>query len=362
MSPKIAVIGLKGLPAIGGAAAAGQNIIDQLDREFDFTIYSLSNYIGEKETSKKYKQIIFKSKRTSGANTLIYYIKSAFHALFFGNYDLIHLHHAESGFILPILKLRYKVVVTFHGTFDKTDPKFGWLTNRFFKFSEYLNLKFADRVTTVSSGNIEYLISKGGNDIRYIPNGVNLIHMDEVKHPKTIVFAASRIYSIKGLHTLVEALNKIKFDGELIVIGSFDHEVGYKQRIDSLINSITVTYTGLISEKDKLFKTISSCELFVFPSVYEAMSMMLLEVVGLRIPVIASNIEANKIVFSPNELSFFNVEDNDDLSQKIIEFYSNPELAHEKAKRALKKVAEEYTWNRIGKMYGSLFEELIGVE
>ena len=40
--PKIAVIGLKGLPAFGGAATVGENIINQLKDNYQFFVYSTS--------------------------------------------------------------------------------------------------------------------------------------------------------------------------------------------------------------------------------------------------------------------------------------------------------------------------------
>ena len=41
---KIAVIGLKGLPAFGGAATVGENIIEQLKDKYEFTVYSTSSH------------------------------------------------------------------------------------------------------------------------------------------------------------------------------------------------------------------------------------------------------------------------------------------------------------------------------
>jgi hypothetical protein len=41
---KVAVIGLKGLPPFGGAANVGDNIIEQLAGEYDFTIYATETH------------------------------------------------------------------------------------------------------------------------------------------------------------------------------------------------------------------------------------------------------------------------------------------------------------------------------
>ena len=141
---KIAVIGLKGLPAFGGAASVGENIIEQLKHRYHFTAYSIDTYT-DLPTGRYegFNQIVFKGKKPSAFNTFFYYIKSLLHVLFVNQYDLVYLHHAESGFITPFLKLKYQVVVTFHGIFRAhyIDTKFSNFTNHFFKVSQYFNIK-----------------------------------------------------------------------------------------------------------------------------------------------------------------------------------------------------------------------------
>ena len=41
---KIAVIGLKGLPAFGGAAAVGESLINKLKNEYNFTVLSTASH------------------------------------------------------------------------------------------------------------------------------------------------------------------------------------------------------------------------------------------------------------------------------------------------------------------------------
>ena len=147
--PKIAVIGLKGLPAFGGAATVGENIIEQLRDRYDFTVYSISSHTGL-QTGKYngYKQIIVQKLPFKKLNSLYYYIVSAFHAFFLGRYDLVHLHHREATFILLLLKLKYRAIVTTHGAFSLLPKweRYKW----FFQINERFFIKFADIITCVS--------------------------------------------------------------------------------------------------------------------------------------------------------------------------------------------------------------------
>ena len=86
IKPKIGVIGLKGLPAYGGAATVGENIIAQLGNEFDFTIYSVSSHTHLKSGHfRNCFQIVLRKLPFKKLNSIIYYLRAALHALFFCN-------------------------------------------------------------------------------------------------------------------------------------------------------------------------------------------------------------------------------------------------------------------------------------
>ena len=68
--------------------------------------------------------------------------------------------------------------------------------------------------------------------------------------------------------------------------------------------ALDVEYLGLIKEKEKLFNYIKYSKLFIFPSSYEAMSMMLLEAASLKVPTICSDISANKAILDEGGIIF----------------------------------------------------------
>ncbi|OFX85971.1 MAG: hypothetical protein A2W99_16820 [Bacteroidetes bacterium GWF2_33_16] len=358
--PHIAVIGLKGLPAFGGAATVGENLIDQLKNDYNFTVYSLSTHT-KGESIDGIKQIVFNGCKNTTINTFLYYIKSLFHCLFFAKYDLIHLHHAESGFITPLLRLKYKVVVTFHGVFfDKSDPKFGYSANKFFRWSEKLNIKYASIVISVSKTDANNCNLKYNTNIQYIPNGITIQNIGKnVFIESYMVFAASRIYEIKGLHLLLEAIRNNRVNQKLFIIGDLNHVPAYKKKIELLARGLNVTFIGLIKNKQELFKIINDANLFIFPSLFEAMSMMLLEVVSLKTPVLASKIPANTEIFNDQEMLFFELEKENELQKKLSFALTNPEEMKIKAEKAFQKLNEKYTWEIISLKYNSIYKNLI---
>lgn len=362
MKPKIAVIGLKGLPAYGGAATVGEAIINELKDKYDFYIYSISTHTKKNNTHSGYYQIVFNEKKINGLATFKYYVKAMLHCIFIANYDLIHLHHSTTGFITPFLRLKYKVILTLHGIVaDNFDPKFNKVTNIFFRISEKMNMIFANKIVSVSKSGKIFCEKNYNKFIEYIPNGVNNIKLQNTSSTKSscFIFIAARIYEIKGLHLLLQAIKKYNIAGKLIVIGDLDQQENYKNIILNMAEGLDVEFVPLIKDKDKLFEYVSKSKIFIFPSLHEAMSMTLLEVVSLKIPVLASDIEANKNIFTSDEVTFFKSGDYDDLANKLIYCLDNYDLIDEKTENAFNLVFNNYTWPKISEQYSKLFNRLL---
>jgi glycosyltransferase involved in cell wall biosynthesis len=360
---KCLVIGLKGIPAFGGAATVGENLIKASSHTYSFTVLSVRSHTAKSnKVINGIQQVIFKNHGKGSINTFIYYFKSLWYALIH-QFDIVHLHHAESGFITPFLRLKYKVIVTFHGIYNYNDPKFSSIHNWFFRFSEKLNVKFANEIVSVSKPDVGFIKNKHGRDIHYIPNGINITEktqdsMQKIKAKDFILFAAGRIYEIKGLHLLLEAMKQYNESTVLKVAGDINQVPDYKLQIEELSKSLNTEFIGLIKDKNELMKLIAEAKLFVFPSLTEAMSMMLLEVVSMRTPVIASDIPSNKSIFSDEEVLFFKSNDSHDLMEKLQFANEHPELMKEKAEKAFEKLSVNYTWNNIAKQYDLLYKKL----
>jgi len=362
--PRVVVIGLKGLPAYGGAAAVGENIILKLKDEFDFTVLSIASHTTEKSADYKgIRQVVFNNYLKGGLNTLFYYLRSLLYCMTH-RFDLVHLHHAESGFITPILRLRYKVIVTFHGVCFENDPKFSKFQNRFFRFSEKLNVRFANEAISVSKPDQDFILNKYKKMIGYIPNGISVNTANPEKNRKKtetpyIFFAAGRIYQIKGLHLLLQAIRKINPDIPIKVAGDLEQVDAYRDKIIRLSEGLNIEYVGLIKDKEELLEMIAGSLLFVFPSLREAMSMMLLEVVSVKTPVIASNIPSNRTIFTDEEMLFFESKCSRDLTEKLRYALANPEEMEKRAQKAFDKLTKEYTWDIVSGRYKSIYKQYL---
>lgn len=360
--PKIGVIGLKGLPAYGGAAAVGENIIENLKQEYDFTVYSTSSHTDLKTGEVNgFKQIVFKRLPLKKLNTLYYYIISALHVVFFAKYDLIHLHHRDAAFIILFIKLKYKVILTTHGSFKVRDK---WIKyKKYFDLQERFFVKKANKIVCVSKSEARQYRKFLSNEILHIPNGINIINISNCDDIKTdqgyIFFGAGRIIRTKGCEVLLKALKQIKYSNKLLIAGDINHTTDYKNEIMHLSKHLDVVFLGLIKDKDKLLKCIRKARYFIFPSNYEAMSMMLLEAASVQTPIICSDIEANKDIFTDEEVLFFKTDDHIDLSEKIKWAENNLIEMRFKANKAYSKLKRDYLWADIAKEYSQEYEKLL---
>jgi glycosyltransferase involved in cell wall biosynthesis len=360
MKPKAAIIGVKGLPGYGGVSGSNREYLPLIAKNYDITVYALDTH-AKSDNYKGVNQHIFKSLKPKKLNTWIFFIKSVLHALIKGNYEIVHLNHGVSGFILPLIKIRYKTITSIHGLNYNNDDKWNRFEYYFLKISEYLAFRFSDIITTVQKSSVGYICQKTNKPVVYIPNGVenHFPEFSAVEKQNVITFSAARLIYLKGVHDFLEALKYIKFEGEIRIIGDLDHVKEYKQRIIKLSEGLNVDFTGLVKDQEKLFSMIASSRLYVFPSYSEGMSNMLLEVASLKVPVIASDIQPNKDVFDDDEVIYFPVGDVKELGEKINYYWNMPDEAKQYSEKAYQKVITEYRWENVASQYGDLYEKMI---
>ncbi len=365
MKPKIAVIGLKGLPAYAGAGTVGENIIDQLKNKFDFYVYSTSSHTNQKSGFwNGVYQKVFKALPHKKLNGFWYYLISALHARYRGDYDLIHIHNSFAAFTIGILKKKYPIVLTTHGGFNVVDKwkKYAW----FWEYNTNKLVRKADYLCCVSKDEKRKFKNLLDLDADFIPNGINPVTKNklpqlEISEPY-IFFGSGRIIRTKGLHDLIEALHKIDYKGKVIVAGDMNQIPKYKTEILNIVGNLNIEFVGLIKDKNLLFSYIANARLFVYPSHIEAMSMMLLEAVAVDAPIVCSDIVANKDILDEDEALFFKTHDIDDLANKISWAFSNLETLKQRSEKAKRKFLLEFNWKNIATRYEDIFNKMIAQE
>ena len=313
---RIAYLGSKGLPSKSGTERVVEAIVSRLSGIHDITVYCDLRYTpkGTKVDGIHLIRIFTIKGKYVQAPSLFFL--SALHALF-SRYDLIHVHGTDACFVLPILKLKYKVVSTAHGVPGRlTRLKWGKAARFLIKLMEYPFVYLSNYATSVSRLDADYLKARFKHNVIYIPNGVDDYIQFDLKRADSklrqvslepgnyLMFAAGRIDPTKGCHLVLEALNLMGNPLKLAIVGDLNQVPSYSDHLRKIADENQVVFIPPISDRELLFGMVKHAHLFIFPSTDEGMSMMLLEAASLQTPIICSDIPENKIVMQDNVVYF----------------------------------------------------------
>lgn len=368
---RLIVYGVKTFPSQGGTDRVAENLILQLKNRFDITLYCYKD--PQASTHISGIKVIEMNPVFKGApGAFLYFLRSAIHMLLTRRADLVHVHKTDAAFFIPLLRMRFRVIATSHEAPYKRD-KWNRLIKMYFHLVERIFIKSSNLCTCISEPLTEYYQKKYGKPVKFIPNGINPIDKStfDFERAKTftppgahldqpfILFSARRIMGTKGCHTMLEALRKIGYKGQIFIAGELTHNNEYLNELKRLGSGLNVHYLGFVNPLKTLLAFVNKAELFIFPSETEGMSIMLLEVASAGTPIIASDIPENTQVFDEGEVMYFRVSDSDDLARKIQFALENRETMAQFGKRCQEKVFKDYVWHNIANEYADVYKTLM---
>jgi glycosyltransferase involved in cell wall biosynthesis len=355
------------VPATAGADRVVEKLLENFSRDNDYWIYVRADGESMNLGRDNLHLIPISSPRGKHIGAFFFFFFSSLHFLFKGHCKLAHIHNSDFGIFTLFVRLKPGTMVlgTFHG-----DPyvreKWGRFARFYLRISERFFVVFCNRLTSVSKFKSRVKGVWRDVDAEYIPNGVDPYRLeDDLELPveiaslgEYIFFACGRLDSTKGLHTLLAAYALLPSKPRLLVVGDFGHDPGYSRQIDEMIagDEKITAYRGLLP-RSQLMKTLSDCRFFVFPSEYEAMSMMLLEAVSCNAPVICTDIPPNMEVMGQDYEYAFPVADENGLADKMAKAMADerwPKITEDLYARC----TERFGWQNIARQYELLYEEL----
>jgi glycosyltransferase involved in cell wall biosynthesis len=368
---QVVVYGVKTFPSQGGTDRVAENLILQLKEKFQITVYCYKNHLASTYIPGiKVIQFVPVTKGALGA--FIYFLTSAMHLLFTQKAHLVHVHKTDSAFFVPLLRLRFRVIATSHEAPYKRD-KWNRFVKMYFHLVERIFINTSHLCTSISKPLTDYYEHKYGKPVLFIPNGINPTqHADEnVENAKMflppgatldepyILFSARRIMSTKGCHTMLAALAKIGYTGQVFIAGELTHNSNYLSELRRIGKPLNMHFLGFVNPLSTLLSLVKNAELFVFPSETEGMSIMLLEVASAGKAIVASDIPENTQVFNESEVLYFKVNNVDDLADKIRYALDHKEEMKALGQRCQEKVFSKYVWKNIANAYAEAYETVM---
>ena len=229
------------------------------------------------------------------------------------------------------------------------------------KFMEKVTAYMNQHLIMCSEGQTKYFKEKYNKDATTIPTAVNMpptqgvnesvtLEKFGLKPQKYFLFMA-RLVQDKNPDYLIQGFKAADYDGmKLVVSGSNDADKEYVEYLHKLARgNKDIVFTGAIygEEKDVILRNAYT---FCIPSTIEGLSIVLLEAMSYNLPVIASDIDANRELLDDAAI-WVRPENTDDLAKAIEFCISNKVDINKYREINYKKVVENYTWDKVARKY-----------
>ncbi len=357
---------------VGGAEKLAFDISRNFDDQFKFSFLCLDS-LGELTPSvKQHGMDVFCLNRQSGFDLSL--VKKFSRIIKEHHVDIIHAHQYTPYFYSVISALftnrRPKVIFTEHGRHqpDKVRIK-RVIFNRVFQ-------PFTSLCTGVSAFSKDSLVQFEkipASKIDLIYNGVDLKNFP-IKYDKNmireelgfnkndiLVGIIARLDPIKDHTTLLDAVSLLKKESiklKLIIVGDGPEKSLLTDKVNLLDLKDEIVFMGT---RDDVPKILLALDIFVLPSIMEAMSVTLLEAMSASLPVVATGVGGNKELIV-NDISgkLVPVGDAKSLATAIKSLLTNPDSAQKLGTEARKSVEKNFSFNKMIENYKNAYLKVLG--
>lgn len=286
-----------------------------------------------------------------------------------GDYDLIHSHSPIGGVIgrLVAKNVGSISIYTAHGFhFYKGGSIKNWLL--FYPIEKFLS-RFTDTLITINNEDYSIASSKfHAKKIKKI-NGIGVdfkkiveIEIDKpkkirelgIKEDSFLLLSVGELNENKNHKVILNALAKMENKNiDYVICGKGPLEKKLKKMCIDLNIQNRVHFLGFREDIYELYKI---CDLFVFPSLREGLSVALIEAMACGLPVVCSNIRGNRDLIKYNHGGILvNPKNTEEFEQAINRIYLENHLA-KKFSRYNKISVEQYSSEVIKDHYKLVYQ------
>lgn len=246
--------------------------------------------------------------------------------------------------------------------------KYSARAQKIMRFMEAVTARMNQHLIMCSEGQVKYFKERYGREAVCIPGAVELpdlekdIDSDVLQRYSLTVgryfLFIGRIVQDKNIDYLIKAFMRCRHDGyKLVIAGNNDAMPDYVAGLHEIAKDCPdVVFTGAVYGKDKE-QLLRHAYCFCLPSTIEGLSIALLEAASYKLPIIASNIDANK-EFLGEDAVFVQPENEDELKEALEYAIANPDRMQLFVTMNYKKILEQYTWRKVAKRYEDYLKEV----
>ncbi len=371
---KIAIIGTAGVPGkYGGFETLAHHLVLQLSKDYELSVYASKPYYAKEERVSYWNKakLHYIPLNANGAQSILYDIISIFHALF--RNDVLLILGVSGGIILPFIKLftRKKIIVNIDGQ-EWRRAKWGKMTRKFLKLSEYLAVKFSHaditdnmalkRYTSKHYKTLSHLIEYGSDHVEQKAMGdVNFDGFAHVKnylnkHVGTYAMKVCRIEPENNIHIVLEAFSQTPRKA-LLIVGNWDNSEYGKNLREKYAGYQNITMFDPIYNQDILDQLRKNCIVYIHGHSAGGTNPSLVEAMGLGLPVLAYRVVFNEETTEGKAIYF------KDVKELIAALTHTPYERYHELGQTMQKIAQRrYTWAVIARKYSHLIEAVYHME
>lgn len=287
-----------------------------------------------------------------------------------GRYDILHTHSSKAGFLgrLSARLMGVKVVIHTPHYFCFIAEDMSRVKKFFYFYLEKFAALFCDKIIAVSESQRQDIIKSGlvnSRKVITIENGVDIYKFSNngfdiskkkqelgLDNRSIILGTVGILIERKGQRYLIEAVSELikeGFDVHLIIAG----EGILRKDLDTLSDNLGLNgRIKLLGFREDIPQILSLMDIFVFPSLWEGMSLALLEAMACGLPVISTEVHGAVDLIQDNKRGIL-VEKKDvqGLVRAIRYLISNRKHAKEMGQEAKELIRKNYTSEKqIGKI------------
>jgi glycosyltransferase involved in cell wall biosynthesis len=276
------------------------------------------------------------------------------------------------------LSKRKKVpfVLTPHGIF----PKRNWFNDLLKSIFDYSLgnklLKSSEKIIALTESNKSLILNAGAPKSKtvIVENGVDVTKYKETFDSKTlkkkhgflspVLLYVGRIAWHKNLEQIIQALPLIKkeFNNVKFLIVGPDYENGLANLLrlaKELGVEDSIVAKGAVSET-QLHLFYSIADAFILPSIYEGLSLSMLEAMANKVPLIVrSSAGISSILTHGVNALVLKSNDPHEISSSVCLLLNNSELREKIRQNAYNLILHKYTWKTAVDKLESIYKELI---
>lgn len=240
---------------------------------------------------------------------------------------------------------------------SKYSPK----AQKVMKAMESLTAKLNQHLIMCSEGQVKYFKDEYGKESVCIPGAVTLPDLTKSNNSdilerfclieKKYFLFMGRLVQDKNPDYLIRAFMVASAEGyKLVIAGSNDAMPDYVANLHLLgKDSENVIFTGAVYGDDKA-KLLQGAYCFCLPSTIEGLSIVMMEAASYKLPVIASNIDANR-EFLGDDAVYVRPENEDDLKDALEYAVCHPSEMNKQQEINYQKIIDKYTWDKVAQKY-----------